>query len=62
MLLARDERTIDRLEQKILDRIRYANVRENAFLIQRPLERALVAGPLWTDDFSNILGVVKIKR
>jgi spermidine synthase len=62
VLLARDAGEIDRLEQKFRARMRYAGVRKPQVTLFRPVPADLEAGPLWTDDYSNILSVLKLGR
>jgi hypothetical protein len=60
VLLSRDASEIDRLEQKFRARMRYAGVKEPGVVLIRPEQANLDAAPLWTDDYSNILSVLKI--
>ena len=62
VLLARDALEIDRLEQKIRARMRYAGVSEPEVPLFRPEQADLEAAPLWTDDYSDILSVLKFGR
>jgi hypothetical protein len=62
VLLARDPSDIDRLEQKIRARMRYAGVSEPEVTLFRPEQADLEAAPFWTDDYSNILSALKISR
>jgi spermidine synthase len=62
VLLARDPRRIDALEQRVRERMRYAGVRKPDVVYVRPTPEELEAAPLWTDDYSNILSVLKIAR
>ena len=62
VLLARDASEIDRLERKIRARMRYAGVSESEVVLSRPEQADLEAAPLWTDDYSNILSVLKFAR
>jgi len=62
VLLSRDPREIDRLEQRFRARMRYAGVSEPDVVISRPKAAAVEAAPLWTDDYSNILSVLKHRR
>jgi len=59
VLLSRDAREIDHLERKIRARMRYAGVKESEVMLARPDAADLEGAPLWTDDFSNILSVLK---
>jgi len=59
VLLSRDSKVIDRLEAKIRARMRYAGVRAPQVVLFRPEQADLEAAPLWTDDYSNILSVLK---
>jgi spermidine synthase len=59
VLLSRDPSEIDRLEQRFRARMRYAGVSEPDVMISRPKQADLDAAPLWTDDYSNILSVLK---
>ncbi len=61
VLLSRDPSAIDRLEAKIRARMRYAGVREPQVTLLRPEPTDLDAAPLWTDDYSNILSVLKLR-
>lgn len=62
VLLSRDPSEIDRLEQAIRARMRYAGVSEPDVLPSRPRQADLDAAPFWTDDYSNILSVLKKRR
>jgi hypothetical protein len=62
VLLARDASEIDRLERMIRARMRYAGVSEPEVVVTRPEQADLEAAPLWTDDYSNILSVLKFAR
>jgi len=62
VLLSRDASEIDRLEQKIRARMRYAGVSEPEVVLFRPEQADLEAAPFWTDDYSNILSVLKFAR
>jgi spermidine synthase len=62
VLLARNASEIDRLEEKFRARMRYAGVSEPEVTPFRPARADLEAGPLWTDDYSNILSVLKLGR
>jgi hypothetical protein len=62
VLMARDANEINRLEQKIRARMRYAGVNETEVSLFRPAQDNLEAGPIWTDDYSNILSVLKFGR
>jgi len=59
VLLSRDPSEIDRLEQRFRARMNYAGVSEPDVKISRPKQADLDAAPLWTDDYSNILSVLK---
>jgi hypothetical protein len=62
VLLSRDASEIDGLAQKIRARMRYAGVSEPEVILFRPEQADLEGGPLWTDDYSNILSVLKFGR
>jgi spermidine synthase len=62
VLLSRDAGAIDRLEQKIRARMRYAGVSEPEVVVFRPGQADLEGAPVWTDDYSNILSVLKFGR
>ncbi len=62
VLLSRDASEIERLAEKIRARMRYAGVSEPEVILFRPKQADLEAGPLWTDDYSNILSVLKLGR
>jgi len=62
VLLSRDASQIDKLEQKIRARMRYAGVSEPEVVLFRPEQADLEAAPFWTDDYSNILSVLKFAR
>jgi hypothetical protein len=62
VLLSRDPSEIDRLEQRFRARMNYAGVSEPDVMISRPKQADLDAAPLWTDDYSNILSVLKHRR
>jgi hypothetical protein len=62
VLLSRDASQIDKLEQKIRARMRYAGVSEPEVVLFRPEQADLEAAPFWTDDYSNILSVLKFTR
>jgi hypothetical protein len=62
VLLARDPSEIDRLEQKIRARMRYAGVSEPEVTLFRPEQADLESAPFWTDDYSNILSALKLGR
>ncbi len=62
VLLSQDPSEIDRLERAIRARMRYAGVREPDVMLSRPKQVDLDAAPLWTDDYSNILSVLKHRR
>jgi len=62
VLLSREASEIDGLEQKIRSRMRYAGVSEPEVILFRPEQADLEAAPLWTDDYSNILSVLKFGR
>jgi hypothetical protein len=62
VLLAREASEIDRLERMIRARMRYAGVSEPEVVVTRPEQADLEAAPLWTDDYSNILSVLKFAR
>jgi hypothetical protein len=62
VLLSRDASEIDKLEQKIRARMRYAGVSEPEVVLFRPEQADLEAAPFWTDDYSNILSVLKFAR
>ena len=40
--------------------MRYAGVKEPGVVLFRPEQADLDAAPLWTDDYSNILSVLKV--
>ena len=42
--------------------MQYAGVSEPEVMISRPEQADLDAAPLWTDDYSNILSVLKHRR
>jgi hypothetical protein len=62
VLLSRSTDVIDALEAKFRARMRYAGVEEPQVVISRPEPAALESAPLWTDDYSNILSVLKERR
>lgn len=62
VMLARDESRLDRLEQQFRERIQYANLPAARIAFSRPRQAELDAAPLWTDDYSNILGVLNFGR
>jgi hypothetical protein len=62
VLLSRDASEIDRLERKFRARMRYAGVSESEVTLSRPDPIELETAPLWTDDYSNILSVLKRAR
>lgn len=62
VLLTRDPSEIDRLEQKIRGRMRYAGVSEPEVTLFRPERADLETAPFWTDDYSNILSALKISQ
>jgi hypothetical protein len=62
VLLSREASEIDGLEQKIRSRMRYAGVSEPEVILFRPEQADLEAAPIWTDDYSNILSVLKFGR
>jgi spermidine synthase len=59
VLLSRDPSEIDRLERRFRARMKYAGVSEPDVKISRPKQAELDAAPLWTDDYSNLLSVLK---
>jgi len=59
VLLSRDAAAIEHLERKIRARVRYAGVKESDVTLARPEAADLEGAPLWTDDYSNILSVLK---
>jgi spermidine synthase len=62
VLLSRDPDEIDRLERRFRARMRYAGVSEPEVKITRPEQAEIDAAPLWTDDYSNLLSVLKHRR
>jgi spermidine synthase len=62
VLLSRNPKAIDRLERRFRARMQYAGVSEPEVMISRPKQADLDAAPLWTDDYSNILSVLKHHR
>jgi spermidine synthase len=62
VLLSRNPKEIDRLERRFRARMQYAGVSEPEVMISRPKQADLDAAPLWTDDYSNILSVLKHRR
>ncbi|HXV37551.1 MAG TPA: fused MFS/spermidine synthase, partial [Myxococcota bacterium] len=59
VLLSTDAQLLEQLEQKMRARIRDLGVRERTIAIERIRDADLVAAPLWTDDYSNILSVLR---
>jgi SAM-dependent methyltransferase len=59
VLLSADEGKISQIERAIHARLRYAGVSESEVTLTRPDAADLASAPLWTDDFSNILSVLK---
>jgi hypothetical protein len=62
VFLARDERRIQSLARFALARRTKLRLAENAIQVRRPASGELASGPLWTDDYSDLLGALNPLR
>jgi hypothetical protein len=61
VVLTRDAAYIDELLAFIRDQQRALGLPSDAVGMRRPDERAFLSFPVWTDDYSNLFGLLKPK-
>ena len=62
VFLSRDEASIDALARAAQSLFEQLGLERDLYVITRPGAEAVASAPLWTDDYSDLLGALKSRR